>query len=252
MKKKLKSIVEEYSALLKSVPVICTVSFVLSVILMNIMANKLLFQLGWLAGDCGVLVSWVPFLVMDILVKIYGPKAATKLNVFALLCNLFCVCMLGIAAAIPNLGYENFDYLFGLNGTWFILLASSIAFVSSGVINNFTNASIGKLFKNNPDGKVAYFTRLYVSTFIGQAADNCIFSMIAYWIFGNYFWGGAFFTGGEGFQFTLIQCVGAAVLGAVVELIMEVIFSPIGYKVVNKWKAKGVGKDYLEAYPQEV
>jgi hypothetical protein len=37
-----------------------------------------------------------------------------------------------------------------------------------------------------------------------------------------------------------------AVTGAVAELIMEVIFSPIGYRIVSKWKANSIGHEYLE------
>ena len=34
--------------------------------------------------------------------------------------------------------------------------------------------------------------------------------------------------------------------GAVAELIMEVIFSPFGYKIVSSWKRNSVGKEYLD------
>ena len=34
----------------------------------------------------------------------------------------------------------------------------------------------------------------------------------------------------------------------VAELLVEVLFSPIGYRVVRRWEAQGVGKAYLEKY----
>ena len=37
-----------------------------------------------------------------------------------------------------------------------------------------------------------------------------------------------------------------ALTGAVFELIMEVVFSPIGYKITMKWKAEAVGHEYVE------
>ena len=35
-----------------------------------------------------------------------------------------------------------------------------------------------------------------------------------------------------------------SLLGAVLELIMEVIFSPIGYIVLKRWNREGVGAEY--------
>ena len=37
-----------------------------------------------------------------------------------------------------------------------------------------------------------------------------------------------------------------ALTGAVAELIMEIVFSPIGYRVINKWKKHNVGSKYLD------
>jgi hypothetical protein len=37
-----------------------------------------------------------------------------------------------------------------------------------------------------------------------------------------------------------------ALTGAVAELILEIVFSPLGYKITQKWKNDGVGKDYLD------
>ena len=37
-----------------------------------------------------------------------------------------------------------------------------------------------------------------------------------------------------------------ALTGAVAELIMEIVFSPIGYKITRRWKNESVGKEYLE------
>ena len=36
-----------------------------------------------------------------------------------------------------------------------------------------------------------------------------------------------------------------AATGAVVELLCEVIFSPLGYRIVKKWKKDEVGKEYF-------
>ncbi len=35
------------------------------------------------------------------------------------------------------------------------------------------------------------------------------------------------------------------------ELVFEIVFSPIGYKLSKNWKQEEVGKDYLEKYNLE-
>ena len=98
--------------------------------------------------------------------------------------------------------------------------------------------TIGKAFRNNPDGKLAYAMRTYISTFIGQFLDNFIFSVIVFVFFAPIFW--------DGFSWTVIQCAMCSLTGAFAELIMEIIFSPMGYKITTNWKKHNVGKEYLE------
>ena len=90
---------------------------------------------------------------------------------------------------------------------------------------------------SSPDGKLAYAMRTYVSTFIGQFLDNFIFSVIVFVFFAPIFW--------NGFSWTVLQCVTCAITGAVAELIMEIAFSPIGYRITRKWQAENVGKEYF-------
>ena len=37
-----------------------------------------------------------------------------------------------------------------------------------------------------------------------------------------------------------------ALTGAVAELIMEILFSPIGYRIVTHWRLHSVGQEYLD------
>ena len=50
----------------------------------------------------------------------------------------------------------------------------------------------------------------------------------------------------DGFHWTVLQCTMCALTGAVAELIMEMAFSPIGYRITKKWEAESVGKEYLD------
>ena len=70
--------------LLRSIPAPVVALFVISVIAMNILANKTLVQTDWIAIDGGILISWLSFLSMDIVVKHFGPKASNRMSVFAI------------------------------------------------------------------------------------------------------------------------------------------------------------------------
>ena len=243
MKEKIKNLFKDYKLLLKNVPALVMTLFCASVILMNLAANKTIVSIGsWFALDGGILVSWLSFMTMDIVTKRFGPKAATRLSIVATMVNLLACLVLFIVAKIPSSvdDYTALNSIFG--GTWFILLSSTIAFIASAIINNFMNSAIGKMFKRNPDGKAAYVTRTYISTFLGQFFDNLIFAVLTFMLFAPIFW--------DGFSWTFLQCITCALTGAVAELIMEVVFSPIGYKICQKWKKENVGKEYIEAHPE--
>lgn len=243
MRQKLKNEKTEIRLLLRSIPATVVTLFVVSVICMNLLANKTLLQLDWIALDGGFLISWLSFMCMDIITKHFGPKASNTITVLAAMINLLTCLIFFVASIIPsNAGdYSAFDGIFG--GTWFILLGSTIAFLASAVINNTLNWMIGKSFRRNPDGKLAYAMRTYISTFIGQFLDNFIFSIIVFVFFAPIFW--------DGFHWTLLQCAMCALTGAVAELIMEIAFSPIGYRITKKWQAESVGIEYLDYIEKE-
>ena len=229
---------EETTILLRCIPATVVSLFVVSVICMNLLANKTLVQTEWIALDGGILVSWLSFMCMDIITKYFGPKASNKIAVLASAINVLTCLIFYIASIIPSNANDYTALNEILGGTWFILLGSTIAFLISAVINNFLNWTIGKAFRNNPDGKLAYATQAYISTFIGQFMDNLIFSLIVFVGFAPIFW--------DGFHWTVLQCVTCALTGAIAELIMEIFFSPFGYRIVTNWKTHNVGQEYLD------
>jgi hypothetical protein len=239
---KIKKELSELRLLLRSVPPITLMLFVLSVAAMNLAANKSIsVPIDGLALDCGILVSWFAFLVMDVVTKHFGPKAATELSVVAICFNLSLCALLFLCSLVPGVwgeasveGCEDIinnalDRTFG--GTWYVLAGSTAAFLVSSVINNFTNYAVGKAFRKKPDGPLAYVCRTYISTAVGQFADNLTFALLV----SHFFFGWTFF-----------QCVSCAVTGMIVELLCECVFSALGYKVCEAWKKGGVGKEYLD------
>lgn len=229
---------EETQILLRCIPATTVSLFVVSVVCMNLLANKTLFQNTYLALDGGFLISWLSFMCMDMITKYFGPKASNRIAILASVINLLTCAIFYIVSIIPSNAddYTALDEIFG--GTWFILLGSTIAFLVSAAINNFLNWTIGKAFRKNPDGKLAYATQTYVSTFVGQFLDNLMFSLIVFVGFAPIFW--------DGFHWTVLQCMTCALTGAVAELIMEILFSPIGFRLVTKWKQLKVGQEYVD------
>lgn len=238
----LKKEINETKVLLRCIPSIVVTLFVVSVICMNLLANKTLLQVKWIALDGGILVSWLSFMCMDIITKHFGPKASNKISILAAIINLLTCFIFFIASIIPSNANDYTELNSILGGTWFILLGSTIAFLLSALINNFLNWMITKAFKNK-NSKKSFMVASYISTFVAQLLDNLIFSVIVFMIFAPLYW--------DGFNWTFIQCLMCAVTGATLELIMEVIFSPIGYKIVTKWNKENIGKEYLELIKKE-
>lgn len=233
----------ETAVLLRCIPATVVSLFVVSVICMNLLANKTLVQTDWIALDGGILISWLSFMCMDIITNYFGPKASNKIAVLAAAINLLTCMIFYIASIIPS-NSDDYTALNGvLGGSWFILLGSTIAFLASAVINNFLNWTIGKTFRKSPDGRMAYAARTYISTFIGQYLDNLIFSVIVFVGFAPIFW--------DGFHWTVLQCMMCALTGAVAELIMEIVFSPFGYRIMKKWKQLCIGQEYLALMEKE-
>jgi uncharacterized integral membrane protein (TIGR00697 family) len=182
---KIKRKYTETLLLFRNIPSIIVSLFVVSVICMNLLANKTLVQTTWIALDGGILISWLSFMCMDIITKYFGPKASNKVVLLASLINLLTCLVFFVASIIPS-NANDYTALNGLlGGTWFVLLGSTIAFLVSAFINNLLNWLIGKCFHKNSDGKFAFATQSYISTFIGQFIDNFIFSVIVFVFFAS-------------------------------------------------------------------
>ena len=241
----------ELKTLLRSIPSLTVAVFFIATISMNLLANKSInLPVSWLALDCGIIVSWIIFLCMDIVTRQFGPRAATLLSVAAIVVNLGMCFIFFIGSQIPGTWGESYvdgseavintalDNTFG--GIWFVLLGSSIAFFVSALVNNFSNWYIGVLLQRSTErrSKVAesflnFACRSWVSTMLGQFVDNITFALIVSRTF---------------FGWTTLQCFTCALTGAVVELLCEMIFSPAGYRICRRWQQENVGAAYLEQY----
>ena len=242
IKTTLASFFKEYVLLLRTCPPLLTSLLFISIIGMNLLANKSISTgLDWLALDCGILLSWLCFMTMDITTKRYDLKAANMMAVTALIVNLFVALIFFFVSLIPGEWSQSyvegseailnkaFDETF--KGTWYIILGSSVAFIVSAIVNNVLNWSLGKLFRKNPNGFVAFASRTYVSTMVGQFVDNLVFALLVSKIF---------------FGWSYLQCVTCAATGAVCELLFEIAFSPLGYRYCRYLEKHKIGQEWLE------
>ena len=229
---------DDYRVLLRNVPSLVVTLFVVSVIMMNLLANKELLSVKYFALDCGFALSWISFLCMDMICKRFGPKAAAKISILALVINLCATLIFKVMSLTPGMWGEYYstgmtEVNDGLNatfgGSWYVVLGSSTAMLAAAVCNSFINQTVAKRLKSN-DYK-AFAMRSFVSTGIAQFVDNLTFALIVSYHF---------------FVWSAAQVLVCSLTVAVAELLCEVIFSPVGYRVSRQWEVEHVGQQYLD------
>lgn len=239
------SLVEEVKDTMRAIPGLVTAFFILSVVSMNLLANKSIFNLPWLASTAGIFVSWISFLCMDATCKRFGARAATILNTVAMVANLLTGIIYMLICKIPGAWAASYsatdpavadainasvDATF--SSSWFIVIGSAIAMYLGGLVNSIVNKFIGKKV-DKKDNFGGFAIRSFLSTAAGQFVDNLVFALFVSYIF---------------FGWTLTQVFVCSFMMMLLELVIEMIFSPIGYKMSRNWKKDNVGSDYLEKY----
>ena len=228
---------DDYRILLRNVPSLVITLFVVSVIMMNLLANKELLSVKYFALDCGFALSWVSFLCMDMICKRFGAKAAAKISILAMVINLVVTLIFKVMSLTPGMWGEYYttgltEVNDGLNatfgGSWYVVFGSSTAMLLAAITNSFINHTVAKHLKNKSFADFA--KRSFISTGIAQFVDNLAFAAIVSYNF---------------FGWKLTQVLVCSITGAVAELLCEVIFSPLGYRVSQQWESEGVGQQYL-------
>lgn len=230
---------------LRSIPGPVTAVFVISVISMNLLANKSIFNFPWLASTAGIFVSWISFLCMDAVCKRFGAKAATILNTFAMAVSLIVALLFALIVKIPGIWASSYaapsqEVANAINGaldatfssTWYVVIGSAAAMFLGGLVNSVINKTIGKAIDKH-DTFGGFAVRSFISTSAGQFVDNIVFALFVSYIF---------------FGWTMTQVIVCSLLMMLLELAFEIVFSPIGYKLSMKWKREEVGREYLEKY----
>ncbi len=228
----------EYKLILRNIPSLTISIFILSVVCANLFANKELFTCKFIALDCGFAFSWIMFLCMDVICKMWGARASIKVSILALFINLVLCLIFDLLAKTPGnwAAFYDFETPFAnevINSTfsssWYVVFGSALAFLISSIVNSLLNAFIGSLLKSDNFGSFAI--RSYISTAIGQLVDNFVFATVVSKVF---------------FGWTWTQVAVCSSIAAIFELLCEIVFSGFGYKTVCHWKNENVGKEYSE------
>lgn len=241
----MKKVITEMKDALRAIPGVVTAIFVLSVVSMNLLANKSVFNLPWLASTAGIFVSWVSFLCMDAVCKRFGSKAANYMNITAMLLSFIAAVMYMLIVKIPGTWAATYgasspevaaEMNAGLDSTfssaWYIIIGSAIAMFLGGLVNSIMNKIVGsKVDKNDTFGGFAI--RSFISTAAGQFVDNFAFAMFVSYIF---------------FGWSIKQVLVCSFMMMLLELLFEAVFSPIGFKLSQNWKKENVGHEYIAKY----
>lgn len=245
----MKNILTQTKDAMRAIPGVVTAIFILSVVMMNLLANKSIFNLPWLASTAGIFVSWVTFLCMDSVCKRFGYKAATILNTVGMIVNLLSAILFMLIVKIPGIWAASFAGATeeisgainaGLDATfssaWYIVIGSAVAMFLGGVVNSVMNHLVGVKLDNQGTYK-EFAIRSFVSTAAGQFVDNFVFAFFVSYIF---------------FGWSIKQVFVCSFMMMLLELAFEIVFSPIGYSVAKMWKRDNVGQEYIEKYHVEV
>lgn len=238
---------KEWLKTLRSVPSLALALITVATVLMNILANKSIINLPWLIQDAGILMSWVGFLVGDLLVKAFGSKNAIRVNLTCLGISLFISGLLAIVAVVPGEWSPVFDPTINpgdlgsninaavnsvMGNVWYVILGSAVASAVGLVVNGLTQGLlIKKIETKHGDRYWGFFVASAASTMIGQIIDNMVFALLVSVKF---------------FGWTWTQVMVCSLTGAIFELIIELVFSPLTYRISRNWKKNGIGTEWMK------
>lgn len=239
---------KEWLKTLRSVPSLALALITVATVLMNILANKSIINLPWLIQDAGILMSWVGFLVGDLLVKAFGSKNAIRVNLTCLGISLFISGLLAIVAVVPGEWSPVFDPTINpgdlgsninaavnsvMGNVWYVILGSAVASAVGLIVNGLTQGLlIKKIETKHGDKYWGFFVASAASTMIGQIIDNMVFALLVSVKF---------------FGWTWTQVMVCSLTGAIFELIIELVFSPLTYRISRNWKKNGIGTEWMKA-----
>lgn len=239
---KLKKEMEDYNILLRSVPSMVISVFILSVVCMNLLAGRELYRSDYFCINSGLALSWISFLCMDCICKRFGAKASVKISLVAIVVNILSAVIFKLLVMTPGhwaAYYSSPDAAVGeyinagidatFGSTWYVVMGSAVAMLVSSIVNSLLNQAIGRIADRG--GYKGFASRSLFSTCAAQWVDNFVFSVMVSHVFFGWNW---------------MQVIICSTTSMIIELVLEAIFSPVGYRISDLWEKDNVGKIYIE------
>ncbi len=206
--------------------------YITSVILYNIFEYKFFefTTLGWsilgnpiiIGMGAGTLISWISFLLMDVITEVWGKKKAISIFTMAMIISVV-TSLFGLI--IVNVGTDSYgsaiELIFGTHIR--VTLASAFAFW----VGNYVNAVIMHVMKVRAEdqgegynGKL-FALRATTSTLFGQFVDNALFQILGLAPFG------VGYMLASPFGWTWGMVFGSIIVGTILEFLLEAVLVPL-------------------------
>jgi queuosine precursor transporter len=189
-----------------------------AVLLISDIADTKAITVGFLSFGGGTFLFPIAYIFGDILTEVYGFKRARRVIWIGFSCELLMAVMftlVGMAPPSPDYPYQK-DFMHILGMTPRIAIASLTAYFFGEFVNSVTLAKM-KIFTK---GRFLW-TRTIGSTIVGELVDTSIFMLIG-------------FLG----VFPLPLIFSIIVSGYLLKVAMEVVFTPVTYRVTNMLKKR--------------
>lgn len=190
-------------------------------VLMNILCMKSLsFGSSVIICDGGLLISWMVFLISNVITEVWDEKTAIKLSSFVAILSFLFMLLARLEVLIPTLPEyheqaEAFARIFS-NGPRTII-SSATAFWVGNVINVHIIYRIKvRLERAGKDRGILFFFRASFSTLIGQLVDNALFMTLAFAPVGL-----------SVYEMRWVDIFTSVLSGTVIELVVESFFVPL-------------------------
>ena len=209
-----------------------SVGYVAVAVTMNIFCMKALsFGTSIILCDGGLLISWLVFLLSNVVVEVWDERTAIYLTTFSAITSFVLMVVGRLIVFIPTLP----EYAEQANAYAMIFSngpRTIVASVDAFWVGNLVNVHIiyrikTALEKRRKDNRVRFFLRAAFSTLIGQLVDNALFMVLAFAPIGLSLYEMAWF-----------DIMTSVFSGTVIELVIESCFVPFLTIPLTRWLQK--------------
>lgn len=216
-------------------------TYCVAVVMYNLFEMKTIGTATFAIAGGGLVISWLVFLVMDIITEVWGKDTAVKIFTFAAVLNVVIVLIAQLIIALPGTYPEQnnaFAQIFS-NGPR-IVLASALAFWFGNYVNTIIMHTMKKNSKDKKDKKT-FAVRAVLSTLAGQFIDNALFVVLAFAPIGLSL-----------FEMRWQDIASSVAIGTALEVIIEATFvyitAAVAFRLIAKRNKEKEIANFTESY----